>query len=236
MNIIHALISEVMWPPGYYIMRDRIPFFLTIIYLYRHKIPEKVRTTAGMYLLAATFIFLGTSIVLCVKEMDMVYLAGIHWSFPSPITWGFFIILNTFFLQRKIPLFDSYYFSFLAALGGGWLYEILYGIPYWVRGGCLPWNWLKINAVKVFFIEFQVLCIPILTYFIYSEYRYKKNRWLNASILLVLVFYMMGPDIAPYFYGMGTFFGANAYSWVFRLPVQIMLSIILSGVFSREDR
>ena len=233
-NIFHVLISEVMWPPGYYIMRDRIPFFFTIIYLYRHKMPKKIRDISGMYLLASTVLFLGATLVLCAKERDMIYLTGIQWSFPSPISWGFFIILNTVTLHRKIPLFTRYYFSFLTALGGGWFYEILYGIPYWVQGGCLHWNWLKINAVKVFFIEFQVLCFPILTYFIYNKYRYKKNRWLNASILLVLFFYLMGPDIAPYFYRMGSFFAANAYSWVLRIPVQIMLSLILSGVFSRE--
>ena len=194
-NMIHALISGVMWPPGYYVMRDRVPFFMTILYLFRSKIPlfnKYAQARLGIVLTLETAAVSLAAIYLYFTEDSMAKLAGINWSAPSPIQWGVFITVFTLFLvRRNIPIFDAYYLSFIAALGGAWFYEftpmIFHGFRWFV--------FFKVNAVKVFFMEFQVFCLPLLGYFIHSTKEYKAHRLLFPSAVFVVVVAAFNPWI-----------------------------------------
>jgi hypothetical protein len=231
---------------GYYILRDRIPFYISLIYflapyLNKYKIDGyKIIEWFGYYLTTVTFMSLGTVLFLLFNGKSLFRLTRIHWSFPSPITWGIMILVLTYKLHwlKRIPIFDSYYYSFLGALGSGWLYEILYGFPYWVKSGFASWNWLKWNPnFKVFLFEYQIFVLPLLFFIIYKNYRIK----VNPKIFLFLAFFaciwgIFGLQIAPFFHKMGQLpIGkSGVYQWVLRIPVALLISYLINGVEKNE--
>ena len=234
--MINALISGVMWPPGYYIMRDRIPFFMTILYLFGSKIPlfsKYTQARLGIVLTLETAAVSLVAVYLYFTEDSMVKIAGINWSAPSPIQWGIFITASTLFLvRRRIPIFEAYYLSFLAALGGAWFYEFLpFLIP--LLGNRYSWFvFFKVNAVKVFFMEFQVFCLPLLAYFIYSTKEYEPHRLLIPSAVFVVGIAALNPWIIQW--AQNTLF--YSYRWYVRLPTIIFLSFLLIGIKGEKTR
>jgi len=231
---------SILWPPPYYLLRDRIPFFLTLIYIYLylddkgvvyHRVSEKLRSLMGYGLIAVTIGCLGISLGLMAFWTDLSPIVGFRWSFPSPVEWSLFVLICTRSLMiRGLGVFNSYYLSLLMGLGGGWMYEILYGIPYWIRVGGGPWNWYKYNAVKIFLIEFQVFCIPLAIYILINRYDYHFPKYIKPLTLCVILWHMSNFWTAPFFHTMGVFRGNSMYSWVLRVPVMILLGAILRGV------
>jgi hypothetical protein len=224
----------------YYILRDRIPFYLTLIWIFRDQLKQRLNgldllSYLGYYFITVTTMTLGATLGLMVTGQTLNSLVYFHWSYPSPIEWGFFILASTVMLMRKkLSVFESYYLSFLACLGGGWIYEILYGLPYWFNSGFSSWNWIKFNPVKVFFFEYQIFCIPIIWILIRGKYRFRRGFFILA--LGVVLFYLKGLQIAPYFHRLGqTIGGTGFYAWVLRVPVIILLFYWLSGVQGQKD-
>jgi len=227
LNMLHALISGVMWPPGYFVWRDRIPFFLTILYIHRDRIPYFTRwnrDNLGYSLITMTALTTLGATYLYFLEDNMSRIAGIKWSAPSPMQWGTFILISAFILiRKKIPVFEAYYLSFIAALGGAWIYE--FAPLLFLRG----FNWFiffKVNAVKVFFMEFQIFCPALLTYIILSTKEYEKHPLLIPSGVFAGLFAALNPLViqwvqATLFYG---------YRWVVRVPTIIFLFFVLLGI------
>jgi len=220
---------NILWPPGYYILRDRIPFFLTIIYLYRHRIPIKYRSILGIQLTLFTALVAGLAAGLYLKYDDMTWLAGINWSAPSPLEWAVLILAGTITLiYRKIEPFTSFYMAFIAAMGGGWLYEC----PGWIIGGFWPMAFFKVNATKVFFIEFQLFCLPLLGYIITKTKTYRRHWLMVPLIVFAVAFYTYSPwlkQILP------AYIGNYGYRWVIRLPVIAMLYTYIYGVKGEKN-
>lgn len=224
--MIHALIRGVMWPPSYYVMRDRIPFFLTILYLFRSRIPlfnKYTQARLGIVLTLETAAVSLVAVYLYFTEDSMARLAGINWSAPSPIQWGVFITVSTLYLTRRhISIFEAYYLSFIAALGGAWFYEFS---PMLFHG----FNWFvffKVNAVKVFFMEFQLFCWPLLAYFIASTKKYEAHWLLVPSAVFAVGVAALNPWIIQW--AQSTLF--YSYRWYVRLPTIIFLVFLLIGV------
>ncbi len=220
----------------YYFARDRIPFFLTLIYLYRNQIRSKFKSTVllqglGYYLISITGFLLIVSCGLLVQGDSMAPLVGFRWSFPSPLQWGILTLVGTFILIEKgVQPFDAYYISFMSSLAGGWVFEILYGLPYWIKSGFATWNAFNFNIYKVFIVDFQVLSIPIILYLIHSRFKYVVSTKLKAVSIGALVFYLVGPSIAPFFHRMGTLGGNSMYAWVLRIPIGVAIYVMLSEV------
>lgn len=221
--MIRAIISGVMWPPGYYILRDRVPFFLTLIYFHRHRMPRLVRDYLGYYLAFSTVVVASIAGILHLNGGDMTDLAGIHWSPPSPIEWGFFISISYLILLMKdLPSFEAFYYSFIAALGGGWLYEFS---PLLVNG----FNWFvffKVNAVKVFFMEFQVFCLPILAVLIYKTKNYENHWSLKFTLSLAILFYGLNSYVIDFVQRNLLY----SYRWWVRLPAIFFLLSVICGI------
>jgi len=221
--MISALIAAVVWPPGYYILRDRIPFFLTIIYIYRNRLPQRVQDVLGYYLYACTLLVSVASLGLYYLYDDLTLLAGIHWSPPSPIEWGIFIAVSVPMLYRRgIKFLDSFYLCFITAMGGGWLYEF---VPLLVSGFDFL-VFFKVNAVKVFFIEFQVICVPVMLYLIKTKYRYYPNRLLLPLGVFTAFFYAVKPIIEHFVRQ----FYIYSYRWYIRVPAILFLFVLLEGI------
>ena len=222
--MMSMLVSAVTWPPGYYIWRDRVPFFLSIIYLYKHRVPKHIITTLGWYLTAVTTFSVGMALGLHLKGFDMQHLAGIHWSAPSPIEWGSLIVAITgIFYNREIPIFESFYLAFITAMGGGWLYEFT---PLLFQGNFNYFVFFKINAVKVFFMEFQLLCIPILVYLIKNRYRYTANRFLAPTGAILLLFSALNKYVIQWVQTNLI----HSYKWYVRLPAILFLFTLAYGI------
>lgn len=216
--------ANVVWPPGYYVLRDRLPFFLTVIYLYKDKINRKFLTVFGYSLLLFTALCIGLSINLYLDGDDLTSLAGIKWSVPSPIEWGSLILGVTLTLStRGIHIFDSFYMASLSALGGGWLYEFF---PLLFQGDFNPFIFFKINAVKVFFIEFQLFCLPILFYIIYNSKKYERNVFLVPVGIVAFLFYAMNKYVIDLMQANLVY----SYRWYVRLPAIMFLYVFLYGV------
>jgi len=219
----------------YYWFRDRIPFLLTLIYFGRSKIRKIHRDFIGQYLISVTWILVLQSIGMMLRGLSLNGLVGFRWSFPSPIQWGILIIAGSETLERKgIDIFESFYLSLLAGIGGGCIYEILRGIPYWIRSDFAPWNLFNTSLTKVFLVDFQVLCLPILFGILRSRFNYRVSRGTMILLAPVLFFYMFGIQIEPFYHHLGNFGGNGVYAWVMRLPVAVILYQILSEVEKNE--
>ena len=154
---------------------------------------------------------------------DMSLLAGIHWSAPSPIEWGILILAGTILLHHNsVKIFEAYYMAVITAMGGGWLYEFIPTLFYRFN----PLVFLKVNAVKVFFIEFQLFSLPIVAWIIYRTKEYKPHKLLGPIILFTAPFYAANPLIIQWVQ-------ANmilSYRWWVRLPAILFLFTVLAGV------
>ncbi len=165
---------------------------------------------------------------------SLTVLVGFRWSFPSPIEWGLFVISGFLVLQRKIPIFESYYLSLLAGIGGGCIYEILNGIPYWIRQGFGPWNAFNVSLYKVFLVDFQVLALPVLFWILGERFNYRISNKLKFVLAGTISFYMFKAQIAPFFHQMGNFGGNGMWGWVMRIPVAVFLYLVLLEVSENE--
>lgn len=207
---------------------------LTLLYFGRHRIRKIHMDFIGQYFWSVTCLFTLVSIGLMLDGQTLNALVGFRWSFPSPIQWGLLIIAGSLMLQRKIPVFDAFYLSFMAGLGGGWIYEILYGIPYWIRSGFASWNVFNARLIKVFFIDFQILSIPVFIWILRDRFNYRLSSRLKAILPVVVSFYLLGIQLAPSFHRLGNFGGNGVYGWVLRIPVAGFLYLVLSEVSESE--
>jgi len=222
----------ITWPPGYYILRDRIPFFLTILYLYGSKTPffgKLNQVRLGFALTIETAAVVLVAVYLYFTEDSMLKLAGMKWSAPSPIQWGIFIVASTIFLNRRnINIFGAYYISFIAALWGAWFYEYS---PHLTNGG----DWFlffKVNAVKVFFVEFQVICLPILAYIIYKTKEYEFHWTLKITGPVALLFYGLNQHVIAFVQRNLLY----SYRWWVRLPAIFLLASIIYGIKGEKQK
>ena len=159
----------------------------------------------------------------------MNILSGISWSAPSPIQWGSLIIgLTGFLWYRRTPILEAFYLSFLVAMGGGWLYEFTPMIFHGFR----PIVFFKFNAIKVFFIEFQLFCLPIVAYIIVTTKKYKPSKLLIPSFLFFLAWSAFRPDIEK-LVRLNLFY---AYRWYIRLPAILFLVVWVSGVQGWKEK
>jgi len=218
-----------IFSPSYYILRDRIPFFFTILYIYRHKLPDELINAWGWTLTAYAAIATGVSLGLHLMGQDMSFIAGIAWSAPSPIQWGSMTVVLTGLLwSRKTPIFEAFYLSTLTAIGGGWIYEFA---PLLFHDN---FNWLiffKVNAVKVFFVEFQIFCLPIAAYLIATRKRYRSHILLLPSFLLLVAWSAYRPSIEQYVRDNLIY----SYRWYIRLPAILFLSLWIYGVKGEKE-
>jgi hypothetical protein len=118
----------------------------------------------------------------------------------------------------------------MTALGGGWMYEVLRGYPYWIMSGYADWNWGNFNITKTFFWDFQVLAFPIVLHLLRKRWRYEPSQEMLILIGSVVVFYLLGLRIAPFYHQLGSLAGNTYYSWIMRLPMALMLYTMLDEV------
>ena len=127
-------------------------------------------------------------------------------------------------LRNRLSLAESFYLSFITAMGGGWLYEI----PRWIFLGN-TFAILKINVNKVFFTEFQLLCLPLTYWVINHRTQYTKPRHLTKVYLVYILFSVL-TCVLPIPRYVTQSLGDGVWRWMVRIPTQLTLLYSLSGI------
>jgi len=219
------------WPPGYYVLRDRVPFILSLLYAVYLSKPNLRRHYRHLtyWLLIGIVTITSASLTLYLTGKSLNHLFGINWTYPAPIEWGTYILATyTTLTRREIPSFEAMYLSIITALAGGWIYEL----PRWVNAGDL-WGILNPNITKVFFIRFQVICIPITLYILKYRTQYKPpNHWIAATILYIIFSYATAFTRLPRIMDRRI---DRSWCWIARVPTQLAMLYTLTGIGGPAD-
>jgi len=220
-----------MWPPGYYTLRDRMPFLLTHLYLIYLLKPDlrRIYKPFTTYLVLAVVAVTSASLTLCLTDNTLNHLFGISWTYPAPIEWGTYTLAAYTLLRRRgIPGFEAIYLSLITALAGGWIYEI----PRWINVGDY-WGILNPNAAKVYFIRFQILCVPIAAAILQHRTRYTPPRhWGTAAALYLGFSILIATTRLPRY--MDRIID-RSWCWIARVPTQLAILYTLTGVGGPAD-
>jgi len=213
-----------MWPPGYYIFRDRIPFFLSLIYYFSYlncpNCKGVLRYLAHCLIDGTTLVLFG-SVFLFLTKGSLTNLFRISWSYPAPIEYGLFIFfVYRFLFSQGLHEFEAYFIALLSALGSGWLYEI----PRWIYLHNLI-GIINPNATKVFFTDFQVFCLPLVYIIVNSRLEYDLPLNLEFIFPLYLITFVL-TLINPFVYSI---FG-GLWLWIIRVPTLLFIYYLLSGI------
>lgn len=216
-----------MWPPGYYVFRDRIPFFLSLIYYFSYlKCPgyrRPLRFVAHCFIDGTTLVLFG-SILLYLVQGSLANIFRINWSYPAPIEYGLFIfIVYRFLVSLGIHEYESYYLALLSALGSGWLYEI----PRWIYTNDVI-GIIQPNASKVFFTDFQRFCLPLVYIIVHNRFEYDLPSNLEFVFPGYLVFFVFNSITRMPFYFDSL--ADNLWSWIVRVPTLLFIGYLLSGI------
>lgn len=216
-----------MWPPGYYVFRDRIPFFLSLIYYFSYlKCPNchKLLRYLAHCLIDGTTLVLFGSVFLFLTKGSLANIFRISWSYPAPIEYGLFIfIVYRFLFSIGVHEYEAYFIALLSALGSGWLYEI----PRWIYTKNVI-GIIQPNAVKVFFTDYQLFCLPLV--YIIVSYRFKYELPSNLEFVFpsYLIFFVLNfITRMPYFFDA---LAVNLWSWIVRVPTLLFIGYLLSGI------
>lgn len=221
----------VLWPPGYYVLRDRVPFALTCLYLLYLQKPElRDHYKHITYWLIVTIVTVtAASLTLYLTGGSLTHIFGISWTYPAPIEWGTYILAAYTTLKRRaIPGFEALYLSLITALAGGWIYEI----PRWVLTGDY-WGILSLNITKIFFIRFQIICIPIAAWILINRTNYKAPEYL-AMTAIIYLFFIVATAAIP----IGRYSDRlieDSWRWIARVPTQLIMLYILKGIGGPAD-
>lgn len=210
------MLNMVNWPPSYYIIRDRLPLYMLLLYL----LPKRHRSLADQLTIPPITVIAGFTLYFTYNRLTGTPWSSIlsFWNYPAPITWGTFIVA-TYLRQQRHGGTDAANLAILAASTGGWLHEIPW---FTMQGGIL--NTIRINSHNTFMISFQILALPILA-LILSRH---EHRWTTAAIaatilyLLYIPSFIIDPIRALY---QNQFYG----NWLTRLPTVAMLTAHLEA-------
>jgi len=203
--------------PGYYLWRDRIPFIITLLYFTYKAYPDK-KIEALMNLFSDGFLVLIpaltiSSLIVWFNEESLYRIFGFRWSIASPLSWCIFILAGYFLMRRNGNMsVDSFFYSFICGVGCGWLYDV----HWWLQSGNLGLI-LKVNYYKVFFIDYQIICIVIFLVLVLSVKQYHDNRLSVPLLIFAFAFYYFTPYTKPIFYSINR----DIYKYLIRLPVQL---------------
>jgi hypothetical protein len=154
-------------------------------------------------------------------------LVDFPWSYPSPVQWSLLIILGYDILRRKgYDPFSSFFYASMTALGGGWLWELFYQIPFWVRSEFSSWIPVNMGVNKVFLVDFHIFALPL----VFRELRVKIDAKFLVLIIALWTSYLILPDYAINFHRMGMIGANTVWSWVIRIPTILFLILILRSV------
>lgn len=207
-------LSIVNFPPNYYILRDRLPFFLLLAYLWRPH-AQKAADGFSCFTIYSILVFTLLTIHQRVTGGSMEWIMGFNWVLCAPIEWGTYMITAfTLLLSRfKNPTYSAL-LSVATAEAGGWLHELPWFI---MQGG--PLNTIRINGSYTFFLSFQIICIPLSLYLLTRETEWTPKWYTYATLLLYLIYIPVFMTSSLRIYIQNPYWG----NWLTRIPTILML-------------
>lgn len=205
--------------PGYFVIRDRIPFMLNLLYLLRGKVdPRILDSLSGLTILFTAFIT-GFTVLGYLYGYGQLGTLVEGWTYASPIEYGSFILLGfTYLLDKLDDVTLSANLCFLGASAGGWLYEI----PLFIRKSKPV---LRFNKLYTFYLSYQIIAVPLFL-LLYKQTRHRETVWIKLAQALFM-FYMISmlhPTLRFWF--MNPVVG----NWVARLPTLLLVGSYLYSV------
>jgi len=147
----------MMW--GYYILRDRLPFFTLLLLVTRKYMYPRLEGTLQLFAIAPIAFILWVSYTYLLGYLDNTPIYDVmqmKWTYAAPIEWGIFTLaIFIYTLHRLGDTVTAANIAIQASSAGGWLYEI----PIFIYWGTPI---LRLNDANVFYISFQILSLPTL--------------------------------------------------------------------------
>jgi len=209
-----------MW--GYYILRDRLPFFTLLLYAAPH-IPQlrhlKPHADLAAQLIIATTtaltMLMGYAMIRGYPIQNVFYaLLGVPntWIYPAVIEWGTFITTAYIITAKKLKDHTlAANLAIQAASAGGWLYEI----PIFIYWGSPI---LRFNDHNVFSLSFQIISLPILLITLIA-YEWEPRNTATTSTLLYCAYLLLSTIFVDKRMALTGILG----KWWHRLPTILML-------------
>lgn len=203
----------------YFYFRRTYPFFLYGCYLmFKDKEDPDLDNLIMVFVTLIRLITFYAFIKMITKSPFSEFIP-FNWSYPALITWGiFFSIYYQIKLQQNQNKLTAFTIATLAAVGGGWLYEIPFFHP-----------------AKMFKSP-QIVCLLLLGYEL-KKRGLKLNTLIYAMFSLFISFSVI-LFIKKYAFTFMVYqlFGTRLLSaWLIRIPACLFLLSLLGGIKSSES-
>jgi len=210
------VVNLINWPPGYYLIRDRVPFYMLLLYF----TPKRHRKLTDQLTIAPISVILGVTLYLAYNRAAGTPWSSLlsYWNYPAPIEWGIFITA-TYIRSLDKGGTTAATLSLLAASAGGWLHEI----PWFAMQNGVS-SIIRVNGHNVFMLSFQILAVPILAALLQRH----GHRWTGTAKTCTALYlaYLVTFPIDP----IRTLYQNQTFTnWLTRLPTIAMLTAHLEA-------
>lgn len=209
-----------MW--GYYILRDRLPFFTLLLLVIRNYTTPRLDDLLNFFALIPVAFILWVSycyLLGYLADTPIYEIMNMRWTYAAPIEWGLFtVIIFILMVYRLKDIITASNIAIQASSVGGWLYEI----PIFIYWGSPIF---RTNDSYVFYISFQILSLPVLYYLL------RTNGWIpdnNTDIATII--YCLFTLAASIFIDTRMAITEALGNWWLRLPTMILLAIWINGI------
>lgn len=197
----------------YYYLRQMAPIILYILYIQFKEEDNLIINTgifAGLLTIGMITAYSFTGFLLKIPFLKLIPL---KWNYQGLLTWGtFFLVYYHIALRSNLNKLTSFTLTTLAAVGGGWLYEI----PF-------------VHSPIIFIprLNIQVICLLLLAYEL-RKMGFKPNKLIYTTLTLLTAYSI------HLFYNISLLENISVlrapYTWFMRVPTCLFLISLLGGI------
>ena len=209
-----------MW--GYYILRDRLPFFTLLLFVTRKYTYPRLEGALQLFAIAPIAFVLWVSYAYLIgylQKTPIYEVMNMNWTYAAPIEWGIFTVATFLYTLQKIgDIITAANIAIHASSAGGWLYEI----PIFIYWGTPI---LRLNDSNVFYISFQILSLPILYTLLLSK-GWSPGRGTAAITTLYCLFTLAASVFIETRMAITEALG----NWWLRIPTMLLFTVWIIGL------
>ena len=203
---------------GYFYLRQTLPLILYVLYRQLKEANTQIIDTfmtTGLVIIGVLFSYTFTGLML---QIPFTSIIPFQWHYQGVLTWTlFFIAYYRISLQSDPNKLKSFTLATLAAVGGGWLYEIPFFHP----------PAMFISQFAVYKINGQIICLLLLAYEL-KKTGFKPNKLIYATLALFIGY-------STYlFYNISLLNNISVLrypaTWFMRIPACLFLISLLGGI------
>jgi len=176
----------------YYILRDRIPFYVTLAYILGRNSNSKIpKYISSFFLLVASEVGI-VSLYYLLTGVPNDHLVGFKWRYSAPIQYTVQILIISYIAWRttkNIPY--SVALGYNGAAATGFLYEI----PFWLYSFKPEAHLLRANYNNIFFISYQIIAIGVFIWLLRKQDIKFGKRDLTLFLVVLGISFLMGAQL-----------------------------------------